>query len=140
MNQWREQMKVRTHAFSVDVILLLQTIPDRTDTRRVKDQLAGCAANRKSCERSSPRPREPRSRTKKLRNAGRGGAGLNDGAILSTFNLPAFVIPPFHLPTLNSCLPALLPSCLPCLPAPVRICSHHHAAVIIPACASRENS
>jgi four helix bundle protein len=44
MNQWREGMKARTHRFSVDVILLLQTIPDRTDTRRLKDQLAGAAS------------------------------------------------------------------------------------------------
>jgi four helix bundle protein len=44
MNQWREEMKARTHRFSVAVILLLQTIPDRTDTRRVKDQLAGAAS------------------------------------------------------------------------------------------------
>ena len=44
MNQWREEMKARTHKFSVDVLLLLQTIPERTDTRRVKDQLAGAAS------------------------------------------------------------------------------------------------
>jgi four helix bundle protein len=44
MNQWREEMKARTHKFSVDVILLLQTIPERTDTRRVKDQLAGAGS------------------------------------------------------------------------------------------------
>jgi four helix bundle protein len=44
MNQWREEMKARTHEFAVGVILLLQTIPERTDTRRVKDQLAGASA------------------------------------------------------------------------------------------------
>jgi len=44
MNQWREEMKARTHEFSVAVILLLQTIPDRSETRRVKDQLAGAAS------------------------------------------------------------------------------------------------
>src|ERR1043166_5483656 len=44
MNHWREPMKARTHEFSVGVILLLQTIPDRSDTRRVKDQLAGAAS------------------------------------------------------------------------------------------------
>ena len=44
MNQWREETKARTHKFSVDVILLLQSIPERTDTRRVKDQLAGAAS------------------------------------------------------------------------------------------------
>ena len=44
MNQWREAMKARTHEFSVGVILLLRTIPDRSDTRRVKDQLAGAAS------------------------------------------------------------------------------------------------
>ena len=44
MNQWREAMKARTHEFSVGVLLLLRTIPDRSDTRRVKDQLAGAAS------------------------------------------------------------------------------------------------
>ena len=44
MNQWREEMKARTHKFSVAVILLLPQIPDATETRRVKDQLAGAAS------------------------------------------------------------------------------------------------
>ena len=44
MNQWREEMKARTHEFSVAVILLLHTIPDRSETRRVKDQLADAAS------------------------------------------------------------------------------------------------
>ena len=44
MNQWREQMKQRTHAFAVDVIRIVQRIPDRTDTRRLKDQLVGAAS------------------------------------------------------------------------------------------------
>ena len=44
MNQWREEMKMRTHKFSVDVLRLLQTIPESTETRRVKDRLAGAAS------------------------------------------------------------------------------------------------
>jgi four helix bundle protein len=44
MNQWREEMKVRTHSFWVDVLQLLNTIPDGPNTRRVKDQLAGAAS------------------------------------------------------------------------------------------------
>jgi hypothetical protein len=40
MNQWREDMKKRAHAFAVDVVRLVQEIPDRSDTRRLKDQLA----------------------------------------------------------------------------------------------------
>ena len=43
MNQWREQMKARTHEFAVGVIHFVRTIPDRTDTRRPKDQLVGAA-------------------------------------------------------------------------------------------------
>jgi four helix bundle protein len=44
MNQWREEMKQRTHAFGVDVVRLVQSIPDRPDTRRLKDQLIGAAS------------------------------------------------------------------------------------------------
>ena len=44
MNRWREEMKVRTHKFWVDVLQLLDTIPDETKTRRLKDQLAGAAS------------------------------------------------------------------------------------------------
>jgi len=44
MNRWREEMKVRTHRFWVDVLQLLDTIPDSTKTRRLKDQLAGAAS------------------------------------------------------------------------------------------------
>jgi four helix bundle protein len=44
MNQWREQMKQRTHIFAVDVVRLVQVIPDRADTRRLKDQLVGAAS------------------------------------------------------------------------------------------------
>ena len=43
MNQWREEMKARTHTFAVCAIRLLRTIPDRTDTRRIKDQLLEAA-------------------------------------------------------------------------------------------------
>jgi four helix bundle protein len=44
MNQWREDMKKRTHAFAVDIIRFVQDIPDRSDTRRLKDQLVGAAS------------------------------------------------------------------------------------------------
>jgi len=44
MNQWREDMKKRTHAFAVDIIRFVQQIPDRSDTRRLKDQLVGAAS------------------------------------------------------------------------------------------------
>ena len=44
MNQWREEMKRRTHSFAVDVVRLVQEIPDRSDTRRLKDQLIGAAS------------------------------------------------------------------------------------------------
>jgi four helix bundle protein len=44
MNQWREDMKKRTHAFAVDVVRFVQGIPDRSDTRRLKDQLVGAAS------------------------------------------------------------------------------------------------
>jgi four helix bundle protein len=44
MNQWREEMKARTHAFAVGVVILLDAIPDRAATLRLKDQLAGAAA------------------------------------------------------------------------------------------------
>ena len=44
MNQWREEMKRRTHAFAVDVIRLVAGIPDRTETRRLRDQLIGAAS------------------------------------------------------------------------------------------------
>ncbi len=44
MNQWREDMKKRTHTFAVDVVRFVQDIPDRSDTRRLKDQLVGAAS------------------------------------------------------------------------------------------------
>jgi four helix bundle protein len=43
MNQWREEMKARTHAFAVAVIEFVKAMPDRTENRRVKDQLLGAA-------------------------------------------------------------------------------------------------
>lgn len=45
MNQWREDMKKRTHAFAVDVVRFVREIPDRSDTRRLKDQLVGAASS-----------------------------------------------------------------------------------------------
>jgi four helix bundle protein len=44
MNQWREEMKRRTHTFAVDVVRFVRGIPDRSDTRRLKDQLVGAAS------------------------------------------------------------------------------------------------
>ena len=66
MNQWREDMKTRTHKFSVDVILLLQSIQERTDTRRVKDQLAGAASGMDLNWRAACRARSHREFTAKL--------------------------------------------------------------------------
>jgi len=66
MNEWREAMKARTHRFSVDVIRLLQTIPDRTDTRRVKDQLAGAASGVDLNWRAACRARSHKEFTAKL--------------------------------------------------------------------------
>jgi len=66
MNQWREEMKARTHKFSIDVILLLQTIPERTDTRRVKDQLAGAASGVDLNWRAACRARSHKEFTAKL--------------------------------------------------------------------------
>jgi four helix bundle protein len=43
MNQWREEMKARTHAFSVAVVAFLERIPDLTTTKRLKDQMLGAA-------------------------------------------------------------------------------------------------
>jgi len=36
-------MKSRTHVFAVAVLRLVKTIPDRAETRRLKDQLVGAA-------------------------------------------------------------------------------------------------
>jgi four helix bundle protein len=44
MNAWREEMKSRTHVFAVAVLRLLKLVPDSTQTRRLKDQLAGAAS------------------------------------------------------------------------------------------------
>jgi four helix bundle protein len=43
MNQWRERMKLRTHEFAVAVIVFVNTLPDGTQTDRLKDQLIGAA-------------------------------------------------------------------------------------------------
>jgi four helix bundle protein len=66
VNQWREDMKARTHKFSVAVILLLQAIPERTDTRRVKDQLAGAASGLDLNWRAACRARSHKEFTAKL--------------------------------------------------------------------------
>jgi four helix bundle protein len=66
MNQWREQMKARTHAFSVDVVAFLQSIEDRTDTERLKDQLAGAACGLDLNWRAACRARSHKEFTAKL--------------------------------------------------------------------------
>jgi four helix bundle protein len=43
MNQWREDMKARTHSFAVDVVAFVDTMADNSKTRRFKDQLVGAA-------------------------------------------------------------------------------------------------
>src|SRR5262249_44888870 len=44
MNQWREEMRARTHAFAVAVVAFLERIPDGSTTKRLKDQLVGAAS------------------------------------------------------------------------------------------------
>jgi four helix bundle protein len=59
-------MKARTHRFSVDVLLFLRTIPDSTETRRVKDQLAGAASGCDRNWRAACRARSHKEFTAKL--------------------------------------------------------------------------
>ena len=66
VNQWREAMKVRTHTFWVDVLRLLQTIPDGSETRRLKDQLAGAASGLDLNWRAACRARTHKEFTAKL--------------------------------------------------------------------------
>ena len=66
MNQWREAMKVRTHTFWVDVLQLLQTIADGSETRRLKDQLAGAASGLDLNWRAACRARTHKEFTAKL--------------------------------------------------------------------------
>ena len=66
MNQWREEMKARTHRFSVDVILFLDSIPDRPSTTRLKDQLAGAAGGLDLNWRAACRGRSHKEFTAKL--------------------------------------------------------------------------
>lgn len=66
MNQWREEMKQRTHAFAVDVVRLVQQIPDRSDTRRLKDQLVGAASGTDLNWHAACRGRTHREFTSKL--------------------------------------------------------------------------
>jgi len=66
MNQWREEMKARTHRFSVDIIAFLDTIPDRASTTRVKDQLAGAVGGVDLNWRAACRGRSHKEFTAKL--------------------------------------------------------------------------
>ena len=66
MNQWREAMKARTHAFVVDVIVFVRTIPDGPDTRRLKDQLVGAAWGMNGNWRAACRARTHKEFTAKL--------------------------------------------------------------------------
>jgi four helix bundle protein len=66
MNQWREQMKARTHTFVVDVINFVKTLPDRTETRRPKDQLVGAACGVDGNWRAACRARSHKEFTARL--------------------------------------------------------------------------
>jgi four helix bundle protein len=66
MNPWREEMKARTHRFSVGVLRLARGIPDRTDTRRLKDQLVGAACGVNLNWRAACRARSHKEFTAKL--------------------------------------------------------------------------
>jgi four helix bundle protein len=66
MNQWREEMKARTHAFAVSVIEFVRTIPDSTETRRLKDQLVGAAWGMNGNWRAACRARTHKEFTSKL--------------------------------------------------------------------------
>ncbi|HXI31298.1 MAG TPA: four helix bundle protein [Vicinamibacterales bacterium] len=59
-------MKARTHRFSVDVILFLDSIPDRPSTTRLKDQLAGAAGGLDLNWRAACRGRSHKEFTAKL--------------------------------------------------------------------------
>ena len=66
MNQWRERMKARTHGFAVDVIVFVRTIPDCSETRRLKDQLVGAAWGMNGNWRAACRARTHKEFTSKL--------------------------------------------------------------------------
>ena len=66
MNQWREEMKARTHTFAVDVITFVRTLPDRSDTYRLKDQLVGAAWGVDGNWRAACRARSHKEFTAKL--------------------------------------------------------------------------
>jgi len=66
MNQWREGMKERTHRFAVDVINFLKGLPERSETRRIKDQLLGAACGVDGNWRAACRARSHREFAAKL--------------------------------------------------------------------------
>ena len=66
MNQWREEMKVRTHKFAVDVINFVKTLPDRSEIRRLKDQLVGAACGMDGNWRAACRARSHKEFTSTL--------------------------------------------------------------------------
>ena len=66
MNRWREEMKARTHKFWVDVLQLLDTIPDGSKTKRLKDQLAGAASGLDLNWRAACRARSHKEFTAKV--------------------------------------------------------------------------
>jgi four helix bundle protein len=59
-------MKVRTHTFAVDAINLVKTLPDRSDTYRLKDQLVGAAWGVNGNWRAACRARTHKEFTAKL--------------------------------------------------------------------------
>jgi four helix bundle protein len=66
VNQWREAMKARTHTFAVNVVVFVRTIPDRSETRRLKDQLIGAAWGLNGNWRAACRARTHKEFTSKL--------------------------------------------------------------------------
>jgi len=66
MNQWREEMKARTHRFVVDTVNLVKTLPDRIENRRLKDQLVGAACGIDGNWRAKCRARTHKEFTAKL--------------------------------------------------------------------------
>src|SRR4029453_14833 len=66
MNQWREEMKARTHKFAVDVIVFTRTIEDGPETRRIKDPLVGAAWGVNGNWRAACRARTHKEFTAKL--------------------------------------------------------------------------
>ena len=59
-------MKARTHKFAVDVIVFVRTLPETTETRRIRDQLIGAACGVDGNYHAACRARSHREFTAKL--------------------------------------------------------------------------